>query len=142
MPSKKKSKDDGQGLIIAREFLQLSKAVTEALKSTGYLPDINGIASGSRTETPSPVSSSGSPEPGPSHGASLDTMMGEEERYVAVMQPLQYDSLEFASECDNPLDSHNPNSVQVRVTPSCQTSRRPRLPQVRLFSGSPRSSPP
>ena len=44
--SKKKSKDDGQGLIIAREFLQLSKAVTEALKSTGYLPDINGIASG------------------------------------------------------------------------------------------------
>ena len=43
---KKKSKDDGQGLIIAREFLNLSKAVTEALKSTGYLPDINGIASG------------------------------------------------------------------------------------------------
>ena len=43
---KKKSKDDSQGLIIAREFLQLSKAVTEALKSTGYLPDINGIASG------------------------------------------------------------------------------------------------
>ena len=43
---KKGSVDDGQGLIIARDFLSLSKAVTEALKSTGYLPDINGIASG------------------------------------------------------------------------------------------------
>ena len=43
---KKKSKEDGQGIIIAREFLNLSKAVTEALKSTGYLPDINGISSG------------------------------------------------------------------------------------------------
>merc|ERR1719336_2022045 len=35
--------DDGQGLIIARDFLSLSMQVTEALKSTGYLPDINGI---------------------------------------------------------------------------------------------------
>ena len=51
---------------------------------------------GSRTETPSPVSSSESPEPGPS-GVSLGT--GDEARYVAVMKPLQYDSLEFASEC-------------------------------------------
>lgn len=43
---KKKSMEGGQGIIIAREFLNLSKAVTEALKSTGYLPDINGIVSG------------------------------------------------------------------------------------------------
>ena len=43
------------------------------------------------------MSSSESPEPGPS-GLSLDTVMGDEARYVAVMQPLQYDSLEFASE--------------------------------------------
>ena len=56
------------------------------------------MTSGSRTETPSPVSSSESPEPGPS-GASLDT--GDEARYEAVMKPLQYDSLEFASECNN-----------------------------------------
>ena len=56
------------------------------------------MTSGSRTETPSPVSSSESPEPGPS-GASLET--GDEARYEAVMKPLQYDSLEFASECNN-----------------------------------------
>ena len=42
------------------------------------------------------MSSSESPEPGPS-GVSLDA--GDEARYVAVMKPLQYDSLEFASEC-------------------------------------------
>ena len=51
----------------------------------------------SRNETPSPLSSTGSPEPGPS-GVSPEAGLGDEARYVAVMKPLQYDSLEFASE--------------------------------------------
>lgn len=58
------------------------------------------MSSGSRTETPSPVSSSESREPGPS-GASIET--GDEARYEAVMKPLQYDSLEFASECNTAI---------------------------------------
>ena len=67
---------------------------------TGILPDINGITAtaASRTATPSPVS--GSPEPGPS-SASIevldDEVENDEVKYVRIMGPLQYDSVEFAS---------------------------------------------
>jgi len=89
--------DDGQGLIIARDFLSLSMQVTEALKSTGYLPDINGITgAGHRTDTPSPVAES--PVPGPSGtGGGEENLMEDGVKYVSVMAPLQYDSMEFAS---------------------------------------------
>ena len=72
--------------------------VTEALKSTGYLPDINGITgAGHRSDTPSPVTAE-SPVPGPSgtSGGSED-VMEDGIKYVSVMAPLQYDSIEFAS---------------------------------------------
>ena len=91
--------------------------VTKALKETGYLPDINGglgsgaAEAGSRTETPSPdcggseASSSCSvsavsPEPGPSpapEAGPKDDLATAEAAYVAVMGPLQYDTIEFAS---------------------------------------------
>ena len=69
-------------IFYVRDFLVLSRDVTEALKTAGYLPDINGST---RTETPSPES------PGPS---GLD----EEGRYRLALSPLQYEELEFASE--------------------------------------------
>ena len=93
--------DDGQGLIIARDFLSLSMQVTEALKSTGYLPDINGITgTGHRTDTPSPVAES--PVPGPSGtGGGEENLMEDGVKYVSVMAPLQYDSMEFASKLES-----------------------------------------
>ena len=74
-----------------RDFLQLSKEVTEALKQAGILPDVNGST---RTETPSPES----PVAGPS-GASGGLLQpdGEEDRYRRALAPLQYESIEFAS---------------------------------------------
>jgi len=90
---------DGQ---MARDFLALSKEVTQALKNTGYLPDINGSGS-ARTDSPSPSSSSPlSPVAGPSG-------LGEKEKegntdnhtYEAVMAELQFDSIEFDSSNKN-----------------------------------------
>ena len=74
-----------------RDFLQLSKEVTEALKQAGILPDVNGST---RTETPSPES----PVAGPS-GASGGLLQpdGEEDRYKRALKPLQYEGIEFAS---------------------------------------------
>ena len=69
---------------LLRDFLLLSKEVTEALKLAGYLPDVNGST---RTETPSPES----PVAGPSDPES------EEERYKRALSPLQYEGTEFAS---------------------------------------------
>ena len=77
---------------LLRDFLLLSKEVTEALKLAGYLPDVNGST---RTETPSPES----PVAGPSDPDS------EEERYRRALSPLQYEGIEFASKicpADNP----------------------------------------
>ena len=72
-----------------RDFLLLSKEVTEALKQAGYLPDVNGST---RTETPSPES----PVAGPS-GVGLLEPEVEEERYKRALSPLQYEGIEFAS---------------------------------------------
>jgi len=86
---------DGQ---MAKDFLALSKEVTQALKNTGYLPDINGFST-SRTDSPSPSSSSPlSPVAGPSG-------LGEKEKestcitssYESIMCELQFDSIEFDS---------------------------------------------
>ena len=79
-------------ITLFREFLQLSKEVTEALKQAGILPDVNGST---RTETPSPES----PVAGPSGGASGGFLQpdGEEDRYRRALAPLQYESIEFAS---------------------------------------------
>merc|ERR1712013_974618 len=64
---------DGQ---MARDFLALSKEVTQALKNTGYLPDING-AGIARTESPSPSSSSSmSPVAGPSGIGEKEVVVG------------------------------------------------------------------
>ena len=72
-------------LSMFRDFLNLSKEVTEALKTNGYLPETNGST---RTETPSP----GSPVAGPSGVGQLDN-----ERYRLALSPLQYEGMEFAS---------------------------------------------
>ena len=61
----------------------LSKEVTEALKTAGYLPDINGS-----TRTPSPES----PVAGPS-GVCVD----DGDKYRLALSPLQYEGIEFAS---------------------------------------------
>jgi len=117
--SKNRVHDDTQGLVIAREFLSLSKQVTEALNVTGILPDINGITAtaASRTATPSPVS--GSPEPGPS-SASIevldDVVENDEVKYVRIMGPLQYDSVEFAS-----MGHAHINEFNSAAKPSSQT---------------------
>ena len=74
---------------LLRDFLLLSKEVTEALKQAGYLPDVNGST---RTETPSPES----PVAGPS-GVGLPEPGGEEDRYRRALSPLQYEDIEFAS---------------------------------------------
>jgi len=84
---------DGQ---MARDFLALSKEVTQALKNTGYLPDINGSGS-SRTDTPSPSNSSPlSPVAGPSGiGEKEKDGMNDNHTYEEVMKDLQFDSIEF-----------------------------------------------
>jgi len=84
---------DGQ---MARDFLTLSKDVTQALKNTGYLPDINGLGS-ARTDSPSPSSSSSlSPVAGPSGvGEKEKEGQSEDQIYEAVMAELQFDSIEF-----------------------------------------------
>jgi baculoviral IAP repeat-containing protein 6 len=84
---------DGQ---MARDFLTLSKDVTQALKNTGYLPDINGLGS-ARTDSPSPsTSSSPSPVAGPSGGGEREKEgQSEDQIYEAVMAELQFDSIEF-----------------------------------------------
>jgi len=84
---------DGQ---MARDFLALSKEVTQALKKTGYLPDINGLGT-VRTESPSPSSSSSmSPVAGPSGiGEKEKEVQNENNLYEAVMSELQFDSIEF-----------------------------------------------
>ena len=74
---------------LIRDFLLLSKEVTEALKLAGYLPDVNGST---RTETPSPES----PVAGPS-GVCSQESEGEEERYRRALSPLQYEDIEFTS---------------------------------------------
>jgi len=117
--AKNKVHDDTQGLVIAREFLSLSKQVTEALNVTGILPDINGITAtaASRTATPSPVS--GSPEPGPSSSSIEVVDDGVEEddaKYVRIMGALQYDSIEFAS-----MGHAHMNEFNSAAKPSSQT---------------------
>ena len=87
------SVDENQDLTLARNILNLSKQVTEALKSTGYLPDVNGI-SVSRSSTPE---SSSSPTPGASGLAEQVMEDPEEAQYKGVMVKLQYESVEFAS---------------------------------------------
>ena len=87
------SVDENQDLTLARNILNLSKQVTEALKSTGYLPDVNGI-SVSRSSTPE---SSSSPTPGASGLAEQVMEDPEEAQYKSVMVKLQYESVEFAS---------------------------------------------
>jgi len=84
---------DGQ---MARDFLALSKEVTQALKNTGYLPDINGSGT-ARTESPSPSSSSSmSPVAGPSGiGEKEKDGSSDNNTYEAVMSELQFDSIEF-----------------------------------------------
>jgi len=84
---------DGQ---MARDFLALSKEVTQALKNTGYLPDINGAGT-ARTESPSPSSSSSmSPVAGPSGiGEKEKEAPSENNIYESVMSELQFDSIEF-----------------------------------------------
>jgi len=84
---------DGQ---MARDFLALSKEVTQALKNTGYLPDINGSGT-ARTESPSPSSSSSmSPVAGPSGiGEKEKEGSSDNNTYEAVMSELQFDSIEF-----------------------------------------------
>ena len=110
-------------IFFIRDFLVLSRDVTEALKTAGYLPDINGST---RTETPSPES------PGPS---GLD----EEGRYRLALSPLQYEGLEFASKIFL-LKIFSINDVSHQVTPSCQ---RCRVPQpAALYGPSPTRSPP
>jgi len=84
---------DGQ---VARDFLALSKEVTQALKNTGYLPDINGSGA-SRSDTPSPSSSSSpSPVAGPSGiGEKEKVADSDNTTYESVMAQLQFDSIEF-----------------------------------------------
>merc|ERR1712183_154214 len=90
---------DGQ---MARDFLALSKEVTQALKNTGYLPDINGSGS-SRTDSPSPSNSSPlSPVAGPSGiGEKAKEGNTDNHTYEAVMAELQFDSIEFDSSNKN-----------------------------------------
>ena len=76
-------------LSMFRDFLNLSKEVTEALKTNGFLPETNGST---RTETPSP----GSPVAGPSGVGQLDGVE-DNERYRLALSPLQYEGMEFAS---------------------------------------------
>jgi len=97
------SKDDGQ---MAKDFLVLSKDVTEALKTAGYLPDVNGS---SRTETPSPESPQAGPSAGPS-SAGID----EDERYRLLLLPLQYEGMEFASHSYQSEISCPPDSRTIR----------------------------
>jgi len=84
---------DGQ---MAKDFLALSKEVTQALKNTGYLPDINGSGS-ARTDSPSPSSSSSmSPVAGPSGlGEKEKESNNDNHTYESVMAELQFDSIEF-----------------------------------------------
>eukprot|EP00090_Calanus_glacialis_P046596 TRINITY_DN9229_c0_g1_i1.p1 TRINITY_DN9229_c0_g1~~TRINITY_DN9229_c0_g1_i1.p1 ORF type:complete len:1000 (-),score=433.85 TRINITY_DN9229_c0_g1_i1:164-3163(-) len=84
---------DGQ---MAKDFLALSKEVTQALKNTGYLPDINGSGS-ARTDSPSPSSSSSmSPVAGPSGlGEKEKESNNDNHTYESVMSELQFDSIEF-----------------------------------------------
>ena len=94
-------------ITLFREFLQLSKEVTEALKQAGILPDVNGST---RTETPSPES----PVAGPS-GASGGLLQpdGEEDRYKRALKPLQYEGIEFASKI-SPGSEDNDNCLLSR----------------------------
>ena len=81
---------------MAKDFLALSKEVTQALKNTGYLPDINGSGS-ARTDSPSPSSSSSmSPVAGPSGlGEKEKESNNDNHTYESVMSELQFDSIEF-----------------------------------------------
>ena len=83
----------------------LSKDVTEALKTAGYLPDVNGS---SRTEPPSPESPQVGPSAGPS-SAGID----EDERYRLLLLPLQYEGMEFASKI-SPLEIFSSNDTVLR----------------------------
>jgi len=97
------AKDDGQ---MAKDFLVLSKEVTEALKTAGYLPDINGST---RTETPSPES----PVAGPSGVGHLDGAEDDDSRYRLSLSPLQYEGIEFASHSFMSEMSSSPTSSTI-----------------------------
>ena len=96
---------------LLRDFLLLSKEVTEALKQAGYLPDVNGST---RTETPSPES----PVAGPS-GVGLPEPGGEEDRYRRALSPLQYEDIEFASK----------TCIQSRIDLTLLSLSRSHVPQ-------------
>jgi len=93
-PEPAKLNSDQSGDALARDFLNLSKEVTQALKNTGYLPDINGEGSSADSrESPEPVagtSGQGEKEKVPSQ---KDIWA---DQYTSVMRDLQFDSIEFS----------------------------------------------
>lgn len=83
------------GDTLARQFLSLSKEVTQALKKTGYLPDINsGYTS---VHDQSSDARDPSPQPGPSGLSVASDDISTQ--YNSVLSQLQFDTVEFDSNC-------------------------------------------
>lgn len=93
-PELKSHNADQSGDALARDFLALSKEVTQALKVTGYLPDINGEGSSADSrESPEPVAGTSG------HGEKEKVPTQKDiwgEQYETVMRDLQFDSIEFS----------------------------------------------
>lgn len=93
-PEPKPLNSDQSGDALARDFLNLSKEVTVALKHTGYLPDINGEGSSADSrESPEPVAGTSG------HGEKQKMPTQKDiwaEQYTTVMRDLQFDSIEFS----------------------------------------------